>query len=371
MTISLRLRDRSYTVSRLPLMTACDLWRTNPSLADSSYEVKSPVTFEALQLFLDAVQGATIELTAQNAPSLSLLCGEFGFHRFAAQIAAFAPPASADFEARARIAALEEEVLSHKRQLLRFASQITVLSTLVSPVPNRLSDFQRDLAQLKRDLPQTVVRFPELPLSPAGDGIFARLIGAQATPFDRRVIASQSSGDIHCLISADSPDNYSSGSREFEWVEFEFPEPIRVTAARLKSAHRAFLKTWAFCSFDDSGSKIVLHSAKNDAVLNGTGNEVVIGFAPTTARRFRIEKYGANWAGTNFFRLKNVELFSDEPRFADGVFRTLVAEAGDPHRARVYRREISTSIHFTGSIHNQQFVRCWIRIHCLGSKWSS
>jgi hypothetical protein len=79
-----------------------------------------------------------------------------------------------------------------------------------------------------------------------------------------------------------------------------------------------------------------LYSTKDNQDLNGPGKEVTIDVFPTVSRVFRLDKQGRNWAGTNFVRVKNIELFSDDPDFAGGVFKTLVAQAkGDPHHADV------------------------------------
>jgi hypothetical protein len=176
----------------------------------------------------------------------------------------------------------------------------------------------------------------ELPLSEELGGIFNYLIAAQKNPFDRKVIASQSSGDVVNIIDPNSTDNYSSSSGETEWIQFEFPQAISVNALRVQSAHRCFLRTWSFLALDHEGGRTELYSVVDDARLNGTGSTVLVNIRATSSKIFRLEKRGLNWGGeTNFFRVKNIELFSEDPNYIGGVFKTLVGRVNDPHRAAV------------------------------------
>lgn len=176
----------------------------------------------------------------------------------------------------------------------------------------------------------------EIPISNSANGIFAYLINSQKSPFDHLVVPSQSSGDIYCIIDPDSPGNYSSGSGEYEWIQFEFKEPITALSFKIKSAHRAFLKTWGFIAYDEDGKEVILYKTKDDPTLNGKYKETIINFKAIEAKKFRIEKFGENWAGTNFMRIKNFELYSDDPQYIGGIFKTLLERAnGDPHKADV------------------------------------
>lgn len=176
----------------------------------------------------------------------------------------------------------------------------------------------------------------EIPIDNTSIGIFAYLINSQKTPFDRLIVPSQSSGDIYCIIDPDSPGNYSSGSGDYEWVQFEFQDPISVVSFKIKSAHRAFLKTWGLIAYDGDGNEIILYKKKDDPTLNGKYKEITINFKAIEAKRFRIEKFGENWAGTNFMRIKNFEFYSDDPQYLGGVFKTLLERCGgDPHKADV------------------------------------
>ena len=179
----------------------------------------------------------------------------------------------------------------------------------------------------------------KIPLSLKNAGIFSYLINSQETKFEKLVVPSQSSGDLYCIIDSQSSDNYSSGSSTKEYIKFEFPNPIRVNGFKIQSAHRSFLRTWKLKSVDDyDDTEEVIFKTKDDHSLDGVNKELIVHFdEPITSSIFIIEKNGVNWSNTKFFRVKNVEFFSDQPQFRNGVFKTLVNEAGgDPHKADVY-----------------------------------
>ena len=112
------------------------------------------------------------------------------------------------------------------------------------------------------------------------------------------MVFSQSNGDIYCIIDPDSPGYYSSGSGEYEWVQFEFQELISVVLFKIKSAHHG---DW---------NETILYKKKDDQTLNG---EITFNFKAIEAKRFRIEKFRENWVGTNFMLIKNFEFYSDDP----------------------------------------------------------
>ena len=104
-------------------------------------------------------------------------------------------------------------------------------------------------------------------LNPNSSGIFNYLINSQETVFDHTVIPSQSSGDVYCIIDSSSTQNYSSGSGDYEWIQFEFPEEIEFTSFKIQSAHRAFLKTWDIIAYDSNDKEILLFKTKNNLLV--------------------------------------------------------------------------------------------------------
>ncbi|OHS99634.1 hypothetical protein TRFO_33868 [Tritrichomonas foetus] len=177
----------------------------------------------------------------------------------------------------------------------------------------------------------------EIPLDNSRNGIFAYLINNQTSKFDRDLVPSQSSGDVYCIIDENNPGNFSSGSGDYEWVQFEFKEPISLVSFMIRSAHRAFLKTWNLVAYDDHENEIILYQTKDNPSLNGKNKEVILNVKAYKAQTFRLEKLGENWAGTNFMRIQQIEFYSDDPKYLGGVFKTLLEEAGgDPHKADVF-----------------------------------
>jgi hypothetical protein len=69
----------SYQVSVVPLITKCDLFKTNPGLTVSPYGVQSEVSLEDFRDFVSALEDKPININDRNFPGLSQLSEEFGF----------------------------------------------------------------------------------------------------------------------------------------------------------------------------------------------------------------------------------------------------------------------------------------------------
>ena len=269
---------------------------------------------------------------------------------------------------RKMVIAMYQQSTTHKGHIEKLQENIEFLTDKVGDVKKSVSEsraadqemydivlevrgIRSEMMKMKRTLRGFLreTHNVKIDLSRDGNGIFAYLINSQKSPFDRYVIASQSSGDVYCVIDQKDPGNFSSGSGTREWIQFEFPEPITVKSVMIQSAHRAFLKSWSIVAIDDEGNETTLYETKNDKALNGDGKKATVDVPVTTSRIFRIEKTGVNWAGTNFARFKNVELYSPSPEFSEGVFATLLSRSGgDPHRADVI---VSASSFDFGSFH--------------------
>ena len=256
---------------------------------------------------------------------------------------------------RKMVIEMYQQSITHRANVDRLQTNIDVLSDKLRDVTRsvvqsctgdrELYDMVQNMKRMRgevTEMKKTLKRFVDskrkvtMELAEDKKGIFAYLIESQRSPFDRFVIASQSSGDVYCVIDRNDPNNFSSGSGTCEWIQFEFPAPITVKSVMIQSAHRAFMKSWSVSAINDDNEQTILYKTENNAALNGQGKKVTIDIPVTTSKIFRIEKTGVNWSGTNFARFKNVELYSPDSEFADGVFATLVARAGgDPHRADV------------------------------------
>lgn len=232
-----------------------------------------------------------------------------------------------------------ESIENEMRELNGLVMSVKRDDSRIDQLTIQSQEFQTKLDQsisLFQTLSSPTSRF-EIPLETVANGIFATLINSQKSRFDHLVVPSQSSGDVYFIIDQNSTGNYSSGSGDYEWVQFDFKEPISIVSFQIQSAHRAFLKNWAVVAYDEDGGEITLYKTENDPALNGVDNKVYKTVKAVEAKSFRIEKFGCNWSGTNFMRIKNFEFFSDDPKYKGGVFKSLIEKAnGDPHKADVY-----------------------------------
>ena len=238
-------------------------------------------------------------------------------------------------ELSATIDHLNDEI----REMNEIVMSLQIDKNHINEISNQINDMK-----VKYDHSLSVIQslmlpsaHTKIPMSHTNPGIFSYLIKSQKSVFDHFVVPSQSSGDLYCIIDENNQQNFSSGSGEYEWIQFEFKNPVSVVSLKVQSAHRSFVKTWKFIAYDDDDEKIVLYSTQDDPALNGTNKEVILNVKATSSKKFRFEKYGPNWAGTNFIRIKNIEFYSDDPDYLGGIFKTLVEKAGgDPHKADVY-----------------------------------
>ncbi|KAH0795830.1 TKL family protein kinase [Histomonas meleagridis] len=231
---------------------------------------------------------------------------------------------------------LTEEITELKEQFARYqqedhdfkvqAYKIQELEKLVFDAVNVLNTY----SFMKNEL--------HIPLSMTDGGIFSYLINSQETVFSRSVIPSQSSGDVYCVINKNDPGNFSTGSSTKEYIKFLFPYPIRITGFSIQSSYRSFLRTWKVKTYDEDGDPTTIFRTKNDQSLNGEDKKLDITLDKViTTNKVKIIKKGYNWSKTKFVRIKNFELFSDQPEFIGGVFANMIKRAnGDPHRADVY-----------------------------------
>jgi uncharacterized coiled-coil protein SlyX len=135
-----------HQVSVVHLITKCDLFKNNPGLIMSPYQVQSEVSVEDFEDFVSVLEDKAVKINDKNLPGLSELAVEFGFHALSGKLSDRRwSPALIDSQAaecRARISALEERSGQHEHQL---AGLQTVLS-------NALKRFETDLMRLATDV---------------------------------------------------------------------------------------------------------------------------------------------------------------------------------------------------------------------------
>jgi hypothetical protein len=96
-------------------MITCDLFESQASLLDSSYQVRSCVATSSFELFLSAVEDKPVQISKSNYRDLVELCKEFGFSGLASSFSAFERLDDArESEVLLEVAESEEQCLSQQ-----------------------------------------------------------------------------------------------------------------------------------------------------------------------------------------------------------------------------------------------------------------
>jgi hypothetical protein len=69
-------------ISVVPLITKCNLFKKNPGLTNTPYQVQSDVSLEDFQTFTSALEDKAVNITDRNFSGLLRLSEEFGFSVF-------------------------------------------------------------------------------------------------------------------------------------------------------------------------------------------------------------------------------------------------------------------------------------------------
>jgi hypothetical protein len=138
-------QDNHY-VTVVHLISKCDLFKNNPGLTITPYQVQSEVSLEDFQDFVSALEGKAININDRNFSGLSQLSDEFGFQALSMKLSAHRRLSGLGdlqtAECRSRISTLEELVGQHERQ-------IEELQLVLFPALQR---FEADLSRLASEL---------------------------------------------------------------------------------------------------------------------------------------------------------------------------------------------------------------------------
>jgi uncharacterized coiled-coil protein SlyX len=163
-TVTLLLGQTSMSVPIAPLFTNCTLFRTNMSLTNSPYRVKSTVTLGVLGLFIDAIEGRSIDITNESVCGLSILSDEFGFLSLSSRISSLHCSAtfhgSPDFQARERVSSLEERFSEITRQIAFLSTALRTLSDNQVSVRSEVTKIQAEVSKMKAAQAQTALSVP-------------------------------------------------------------------------------------------------------------------------------------------------------------------------------------------------------------------
>jgi hypothetical protein len=121
MTIDLVLAGERYPVDENLLAENASLFTQRPDLFAPSYHIRASVHPNTVRLFVNALEGRTIEVTNENFSGLSRLCGEFEVPELSAKLARFREsPVFRDHSAEDAILrlAIIEERLAQQSQLI-------------------------------------------------------------------------------------------------------------------------------------------------------------------------------------------------------------------------------------------------------------
>jgi hypothetical protein len=146
-SVTLMHDNEGYRVPSDQAMAVCTLFQNDPALATAPYPVRSSVPPSSFRQFVSAIQGDAVEITAENACDLSLLCQEFGFAALAAKISFHE---ARDLNARRRISALEDWAKQRDRELAILRG---CLAQLRDSALGRISRLEEDYARLSSRIP--------------------------------------------------------------------------------------------------------------------------------------------------------------------------------------------------------------------------
>jgi hypothetical protein len=123
--VELILDGESYKAHALSLRQSCDLF--SDAKAGAPYQVASSVPGSIFQVFLDALDGKEVEVTAANVGGLAQLSREFGFWRLSAKVS--------DYRVSAYEAASAEHQAATERRLSVLEAEVSVLKSELGRIP--------------------------------------------------------------------------------------------------------------------------------------------------------------------------------------------------------------------------------------------
>lgn len=196
------------------------------------------------------------------------------------------------------------------------------------------SEIDKTKNSLISSIHNNLLRFFSVEPNINSNGIFHILREKEKNCFDRLVVASQSLSDIYNLIDPNTEDRFGSTNEGNFFIKFELKESVMITGIKIFNSYRNFSK-----SFDIEIDGEIVKSIKEAHELNGKFKEMKIDINPKRGKAVKIIQTGMNWdENNNFIEFKRFEILSNEPKYSEGVFYTLVGESEnrDPHKSAVH-----------------------------------
>jgi hypothetical protein len=154
-TVSLIHPQQTLQVSAKLLVQKCDLFGDDPTLTTFPYEVRSQVSLTDFRAFISALEGKTVTINNGNIRGLARLCEELHFRELAAQVSQFRESEEfkeegtlKDFEARKRLAALEERIQRRDCEIAALRTELSQQQHNQEAVLGRVARLEADVLAL-------------------------------------------------------------------------------------------------------------------------------------------------------------------------------------------------------------------------------
>lgn len=161
-------------------------------------------------------------------------------------------------------------------------------------------------------------------------GILCKLKEKEENPFDPYFVVSLSSNDIYSIIDPSAKGQFSTSKEGNFFIEYRFKEKIEINGIQIFNSYKDFPK-----SFDIEIEGEIVKSITDAVELNGKYKKMTINFKPVKSAAIKFIQKGKNWdENNNFLVFKRIEILSNEPKYSQGVFSTIVGqnENGDMHK---------------------------------------
>jgi hypothetical protein len=322
-------------ISVVPLLTKCELFKTNPILFNSPYQVQSNVPLVVLREFLTALEGKRVKITSNNHSFLSVLSNEFGFHGLDTDLTTF-HTLSLVSTLEARVRALEERIANADCEietLHRTVSRLEKASKSPSVEGGRTSPKPPAIKRLNSVI---VDGLPEILEDVCQQQRFVLLWRGSRDGFQPRDFHSRCDGHPNTLtLIQDSDGNIFGGFTPVEWESRTWNEQMWEQNNCPKAD--GSLKTFLFTLKNPSGlaprkfslkpdwNRSAIYCDKDQGPVFGLEGDVTIRSNCNTSSSSYANYFGHTFlndtglpgetflTGSSSFRVKEIEVFELRP----------------------------------------------------------